>query len=272
MPCERLLWVLPLAALACFAACGGSDDDSPSSNTPTPAASPNSERSLPPFEGPRREAAIERRDYRLDPDWALPSPAALPTPAAASDPVLHPDEHDCPDDWQRLDRPAEGFLICHPPEWPVANAGYVTFPTEERWFGAGIFNFADEARAHELAHVSVYVIPQFARPFRYTIDCADPQRVSLAGQPAVVCASVPVTAPEARIVSYHVSQNNLDYFVNIATYYEFDTATNQYTARTSAEALATALEIVGTFQLSAVPSQAAGTATQSASATATPAS
>jgi hypothetical protein len=264
--------VLPLFApvilIVFLSACGG-DSTSDGSATPTGSVTPGPSREpptgevtpfptrggsagsiVPPLEGPARGPSVQQQeDFRLDPAWKLPTPEEAPVPDNTDDPVLNPPaQASCPAEWEILERPTEGWHVCYPANWAIDGQGYVGSANEARWYSVGIFDFTDETRVHQRAHVSVYVIPQFTRPFRYTIDCPQPFHVTFAGQPAVVCSSFPPTSPEARVISYHVFLNNLDYFVNIATYFEFDESSGQYTDKTSDDAFKGALDIVGTFE------------------------
>jgi hypothetical protein len=254
--------LFPLAlAVSVFVivACGGDDDSSSATGTPTatfagsPTVSPDP--LVPPLEGPEREGYTgERQDFRENPEYALPQPGGLPTPADASDPVLNPPaESECPVDWKLLFRGPEGFQLCYPQDWTVLTDAYKNSPGEARWYTGGVFKFPDEPPEHQLAHVSIYVIPQFTRPFPYTKDCPAPFSVTLNGQPAVVCPSFPPSHPEARLVSYHVFRENLDYFFNIALYYRWDEDSGQYTDETDEEAFDTALKIIHTVEFLEVP-------------------
>jgi hypothetical protein len=266
----RALWLLAVGiGLTWMAACGGgssptSTDTSTQSSTPglTAEPTPNQTRGgaagllVPPLEGPPRGVAVAtREDFRSDPDWQLPKPGEVPTSDNQDDPVLNPPATSCPTGWAIDNRPTEGFKICYPAAWLIDGTGYVTSANEDRWYSVGFFDFTDETKVNQFAHVSVYVIPQYTRPLRYTIDCPKPYTVTFAGQPAVVCPSFPPTSPEARIISYHVFANNHDYFVNIATYFEYDSSSGKLTDKTSDDALATALQIVDSFQPEPIPGQ-----------------
>jgi hypothetical protein len=245
--------------LALLGACGGDDDDDRSSPT-DPASTEDTSNSItptpgnpvvPPLEGPGRgPAPTEFTDFREDPNWLLPEPDDLQPPPEdiADDPAVNPPaQPSCPEDWLAVDRPTEGFKICHPENWVVAGHGYVGAANEERWYSVGIFDFVNESRTGQRAHVSVYVIPQFARPFRFTLDCPQPYTITFAGEPAVVCPNFPGQPPaEAEIISYHVFKNDFDYFVNVATYFNRDG--DDYTDEIDEDSKATAIEIAHSFQ------------------------
>jgi hypothetical protein len=264
----RLAWLL-VTALVVFTltACGGGSSSASPTSTPTTVngsllptlePTPGPIRSgaagliVPPLEGPARGAAVAKReDFRTDPNWKLPTPSSLPAPADKQDPILNPPAPSCPTGWRTLDRPTEGFHLCYPSDWNIDGQGYVASANEERWFSVGVFDFTDSTKVNQYAHVSVYVIPQYTRPFRYTIDCPQAYSVTFAYQPAVVCPSFPATSPEARIISYHVYLSNFDYFINIATYFERDSSGN-LTNNVSDAGLATAVQIVDSFQFEPV--------------------
>jgi hypothetical protein len=262
-------FLIALLAMLALTACG--DDtpvDSPTSSFVTPAGSPAASPNplVPPLEGPRRTSYIgERQDFRLNPDYELPTPNEVPTPEDASDPVLNPPSvPDCPGDWKKLVRGPEGFQLCYPEDWLVLTDAYKNSPNEERWYTGGVFKFPGDPPEHQLAHVSVYAIPQYTRPFPYTKDCPTPYRVRLNNQPAVVCPSFPATSPEARLVSYHVFRENFDYFFNIALYYKWDESAGAYTGLTDSAAFDTALRIVHSVEFLSVSTTApAATGTQS---------
>jgi hypothetical protein len=269
----RFTLILGLFLLAITVACGGDDVLPGSTAEPAPVVTVNGENKflVPPFEGPERETTTApRQNYRLDPAWKLPTPASVSKPTDTSDPVLNPKPQTCPTDWKVDERPSEGLKFCYPSTWTVAREGYAGSPTEDQWFAAGVFDFADAAHTLQHAHVSVYVTDAFTRPMRFTLDCPQLYSVTFAGKPAVVCPTFPTKQPEARIIAYHVFANDLDYFVTIATYYEFNTAARQYSTETSADALATALQIANTVQLSTpVATSAPASAAPAASPTAT---
>lgn len=271
MPSTRIagaLLIATLLALLSLAACGDDNGGSNgSSGTPTatlagsPTPTPNP--LIPPLEGPERVPYVgDKQDFREDPDYQLPQPNGIPTPGDSNDPILNPPSTpDCPSDWEKLFRGPEGFQLCYPSDWTVLTDAYKNAPNEERWYAGGVFKFPGEPPEHQLAHVSIYVIPQFTRPFPYTKDCPAPISTTLDGQPAVVCPSFPATSPEARIVSYHVYRENLDYFFNVALYYEWDEGKGEYTDKTDDDAFDTALKIIHSVQFLDVPTPA-GTATQ----------
>lgn len=252
-----LLALMVISALAC-----GGDDDSdggatgaPTRPTPTPSFRLHAPRLHAPYEGVEPGQAAAYTDYHQDPQWQLPQPEDLPEPDDPDDTVLNPGgPSECPGEWTNYERVPEGYQICYPPEWVLANESYINSPNESRWFAAGFFNFTDDTRQHQLAHVSVYVMPKYARPILRTLTCVDAYSTTLAGEPAVVCPdSVPLVPPEARIITYHVYENEVDYFVNIALYYEYDSDDDEYTDDTDEASLETALEIVSTFRLQPIP-------------------
>lgn len=248
-----------LAALVLAAACGG-DDDTDASPAPTEAGSLTASPTIPavqnpitpPLEGPDRgPAATERTDFREDPAFRLPSPDDVPGPLEDDDdPLLFPPEEPiCPEGWETVNRPSESFEICHPPEWSIEGQGYVSAGQEERWYSMGIVDFENEEALRQRAHVSVYVIPQFARPFPYTRDCPQPYSVEFTGRPAVACTDFPGTPPEAFIASYHVFANDIDYFVNVVPYFQYEGGDGEFTDEIYEESLATAREIAFSFRV-----------------------
>jgi hypothetical protein len=253
-------FLLAAAFTACFAllaACGGDDDDDPNptggtETTDATGASPTPGNPVvPPLEGPGRgPAPSEFTDYREEPDWLLPQPDDLQPPPEdlAEEPAANPPaEPVCPEGWLTVDRPTEGFKICHPENWTVAGHGYVSGANEDRWYSVGIFDFIDESRTAQRAHVSIYALPRYTRPFRYTLDCVQPYTVTFSGEHAVVCLDFPGQPPaEHEIVSYHVFKNDLDYFVNVATYYTVEG--DEITDEIDEEARATAIQIAHSFQ------------------------
>lgn len=254
------IFVAPFLAILALTACG--DDDAPAKTTTitlagSPTASPDP--LVPPLEGPERVAYIgEKQDFRLNPDYELPTPNEVPSPDDASDPVLNPPSvPDCPADWKKLIRGLEGFQLCYPQDWSVLTDNYKNSPNEERWYTGGVFKFPGDPPEHQLAHVSIYAIPQYTRPFPYTKDCPKPFSVQLNNQPAVVCPSFPATFPEARIVSYQVSRENFDYFFNIALYYRWDENAGAYADQTDTAAFNTAVRIIQSVEFLSVPATAA---------------
>jgi hypothetical protein len=240
--------VLLLLAAVSLGACGD-DADGPANGatgSATPAGSPTASPDplIPPLEGPARDTYLgERQDFRDNPDYQLPRPGAVPTPSADSgDPVFDlPATAEC---WQTLFRGPELFQLCYPPDWEVLTDAYKNSPNEERWYAGGVFKFPDEEGSPQLAHVSVYVIPQFTRPFFYTKECPTPYSIQLNSQAGVVCPSYPANHPEARIVSYHVFREGFDYFFNIALYYEWDAGAGRFTDQTDQQAFDEALQII----------------------------
>jgi hypothetical protein len=258
-----------LIALAVFAACGGGGDSA--TETPgnsasasagassSPLPTPESNPLIPPLEGPDPGPAVsERTDWREDPEWALPSPDDVSPADNPDDPVLNPPaDPECPVDWAVIERPDEGFKICHPASWIVAGHGYVSPPNEDRWYSLGIFNFVDEEKQIQRAHVSVYVFPPFARPVRYTIDCPAPASLIFAGEAAVVCPSFPGVTPESEIISYQVRREDRDYFVNVTTYPGYDAGTEEYSGEVDPDVRGLAVQIAQTFQFIPIAEQPA---------------
>lgn len=260
------LWLAVSAAvLVALAACGDDDDLKPdgsagartasptASSDVSPTVTPEQSIFVPPLEGPPRTGTVsERTDFRQDPEWALPKPEDQPAPDDSDDPILNPpaEPAECPTDWQVLDRPVEGFKICYPPDWVTDGQGYVAAANEERWYSVGIYDFPEGDREHQRAHISVYVVPTYTRPLRYTLDCPELFSVTLAGQPAVVCPDFPAESPEARISSYHVFREDLDYFVQVVEYFEFENG--EYTDSVNEDARDLAIQTVQTFQFTPV--------------------
>jgi hypothetical protein len=256
-PPAALLLVVALTIVS-VVACGGDDDDGSGSPTPddtgpTPVITPG-DPVAPPLEGPGRgDPPTEMTDFRELPEWQLPRPDEVPPPPEeeADNRLLNPPaEASCPEEWEVLDRPTDGYKICYPGDWTLAGYGNVSQANEATWVSAGIFRFTDPSQENQLAHVSIYVIPQFARPFRYTIDCEQPYSITFAGQPAVVCPEFPGVSPEAPFTSYHVFRENLDYFVQVVPYYlEED---GEVTDEIDEAAFQTAIDIAHTFQFTPV--------------------
>lgn len=254
---------VPLAVivLVMLAACGD-DDDSPADGSASPTASGGAAASattppdpvVPPMEGPDRQGGVtEQTDFREDPAWRQPSPDDVPVADDPADPVLNPPaDPECPADWTVIQRLAEGFQICHPADWTVAGHGYVSSPNESQWYSIGIFDFVDETQKQQRAHVSVYVIPQYAQPLRYILDCPAPLGITLSGEGAVTCPDFPADSPEARIISYQAFREDLDYFVQVVPYYEYDEDSDTYTDEVNEEAFDIALQIAHTFEFTAV--------------------
>jgi hypothetical protein len=258
-----------LLVLVSSLACGGDDDNAtPTYVSPTPVSG-GRDLLTPPFEGPARQPQLgTREDFRQDPAYQLPGSNDVPAPTDNKDDPIYnmPDTPSCPANWKTYTRPTEGFQVCYPAEWTVAKEGYVSSPNEDRWFIVGLFDFTDDSKQHQHAHVSVYVVPQFVKPFTYTKDCPTPFSVKLDNQPAVICPDFPPVSPESRIISYHVFRENLDYFVNIASYKEYDTSKGEYTDDVDDDALKTAIDVVSTFQFTALAATIPPTAAPSATA------
>lgn len=266
MMLSTMRWISIMAtvflALVFAVACG--DDDLGSGGTggstdpdvsATPTRAPRDPLSAP-YEGPAIGPFPEEPiDYREDPEWRHPDPENQPTPAPddKSDVVFGPPaEPSCPEDWERLERLPEDFSICYPDSWEE-DSSYVNH--EVRWYAIGLFNFPDGDREHQLAHVSVYVFPEFSRTVRYTLDCPETYSVTFAGEPSVVCPDFPPVEPEARIISYYVFRDDQHYFVNVAAYLEYDGENGEYSDSFDEEALDQAIEIAHTFQFDPLASR-----------------
>ena len=217
--------------------------------SPEPEASATARRITPPLEGPARgPGATKRTNYRKLSEFRLPAPEDLPEPPdSATGPEFHPPaEPQCPKDWKKLERPAEGFRVCYPEGWSIEGHGYVSVGVEDRWYSLGLFLFQGDA---ELAHVSIYVINPYARPFTYTRDCDQAYRVTFAGEAAVLCADHPGQSPEAKIIAYHVRMGDLDYFINVVPRFQREADSGTYLKTWSKDAEATGIEIAQTVQL-----------------------
>lgn len=249
MPKKSLFLALLSAGLILVTACGG---DSGPAGTPGPSASAATARPIsPPLEGPPRAVATERTNFRELPEFELPSPADLPEPPGdAKGPEFHPPaEPQCPEGWQGLERPVEGFRICYPKEWSIQGHGYVSAGAEDRWYSVGVYFFRDDV---EVAHVSVYVVNPFARPFAYTRDCKQAYRVTFAGESAALCPDYPGVPPEERIIAYHIRRGDLDYFVNVVPKFTYDPQAGKYLDTWDREAEARAIQIAQTLQLTPI--------------------
>lgn len=275
MPARAFVVLLPaVLALMIAVACGDDDlGDGDSTSTPvtttplgTGDASPpgpgdasplGTPASLiaPPLEGPvRGRAPDERTDFREAPGWELPEADDLAKPDDDADLVLNPPSNpSCPEAWVEHNRVVEGFKLCYPEDWTLAGNGYVNSSNQDRWYSVGIFDFVGPTlEQQQRAHVSVYVISPFVLPFRYTIDCPEAFGITFAGEPAVVCPDFEADSPEARIVSYHVFREDLNYFVNIVGYFSYDAATGEYSDDIESDAFDQALTIAHTFQFQPV--------------------
>ena len=254
------------AAIVLGAACGG--DDGGFSETPGPGVSatvaatgspgpaarprPSGGPVTPPLEGPARpNAATTRTNYRELADYALPSPQDVPEPPrdAAGAEFHPPSEPKCPEGWEILRRPIEGFQICYPKEWAIDGHGYVSAAAEDRWYSVGFFLRREGV---EVAHVSVYVVDPFAMPFTHTRDCKKAYRVTFAGEQAVLCPDHTGVPPEVKIVTYHIRRGDLDYYVNVVPQFTYDSGAGQYLDQWDKEAEATAIQVAQTFQLTPI--------------------
>ena len=257
-----VLVIVAMAGGLLAAACagGGQETTLESGATDTPAASatatsdsglatsPADRRSGPPLEGASRGAAAsERTNYRELDEFRLPEPEELPPPPeGATGPEFQPPvEPQCPEGWQELSRPAEGFRVCHPEGWSIDGHGYVSAGAEDRWYSLGLFLLQDAA---EVAHVSIYVVNPYAKPITYTRDCDQAYRVTFAGDPAALCPNQTGEFPEAKIIAYHVRRGDLDYYINIVPQFQYDATSQTYLDNWSQDAEATGIRIAHTLQ------------------------
>lgn len=269
MPVTMLRSRLIIAALAAtivfavIAACGGDDDtsatpdgsESPAgsidpSATVTLAPTPGGDPLIPPLEGPEPGPPVtEEKDWREDPEWALPRPEDVEPADDPDNPLLNPpSDPTCPPDWVPLLRPAEGYQMCYPVDWVTGSHGYVSSANESRWYALGLYDFSNPEEQIQRAHVSVYMFPTFSRPVRYTLDCPNPLSVTLSGLAAVMCEDFPGISPESQIVSYHVFREDRDYFLNIVSYFEYDEETGEYTDEVDQQAFDLAVQVAQTFK------------------------
>ena len=240
------LSTLVLTMAAAVVACSGGDGLRP---TVTPGTPPPDLAFAPPFEGPERASVSQRRtNYREEPDFQLPSPDTLSEPPrGTSGPEFRPpEEPQCPQSWNTLSRPREGFSICYPDPWIIEGHGYVTAGADDRWYSVGLFLFDGDLEA---AHVSIYITNPYARPFLYTRECEQAYRVAFVGEPAVLCPDYPGVSSEARIIAYHLRRGDLDYFVNVVPHYEYDAQAFRYLDAPAEEVEARAIQIAHTFNL-----------------------
>ena len=242
---RRVLYLALLLVLPAVVASCGTGDDGADTGTPTPTRRELS----PPLEGGAQSPGpSERTNYRELADWRLPEPEELPPPPADADgPEFSPPPvPQCPEDWSQYARPAEGFRICHPDDWEINGDGYVTQLFQETWFSGGVFKFVDGVQG---AHVSIYTINNYARPFTYTRDCRQAYAVTFAGQASVLCPDAPGALPEARIIAYHTRTDRFDYFVNVVPYFTYDAEDGGYEDYVDADLEELAIEIAHTFEL-----------------------
>lgn len=246
--CTMLLLAVGAAIAACDSGGGQQETATPSASpAPTTLATPPNAGISPPFEGPRFSAvSAQRTNYWEEPDFRLPSPEELPEPPAGASGLEFqpPAEPRCPDSWNSLSRPAEGFGICYPDPWFIEGHGYVTAGRDDRWYAVGLFLFEGSVEA---AHVSVYIANPYARPPTYTRDCEQAYGVTFAGEPAVLCPNLSGVSTEARIIAYHVRRDDLDYFVSVVPHFEYDAQAGRYLDAPSGEVEATAIQIAHTF-------------------------
>ena len=255
-----VLVLLAVAGGLLAAACGGGGGqettpvpgttDTPATATPDSGLSPSpaARRISPPLEGASRGvAAAERTNYRDLKEFQLPVPEELPPPpeGVAGPEFQPPAEPQCPEDWQELVRPAEGFRVCYPEGWGIDGHGYVSSAAEDRWYSLGLFLFQDTADA---AHVSIYAVNPYAKPITYTRDCDQAYRVTFAGEPAALCPDHPSEFPEAKIIAYHVRRGDLDYYINVVPMFQYDATSQTYLDTWSQDAEATGIRIAHTLQ------------------------
>jgi len=261
-----VLFLTAALALVIAVACGD-DDGGIGDSTSTPAAtapggtgdaSPLATPTgliAPPLEGPALQPApATRTDFREEPGWELPQVGDLTAPVDVEDPVVNPpSDASCPAEWVEHSRLFQGFKICYPEDWTLTGNGYVNAANQDRWYSAGFFDFVSPTQEQQRAHVSVYVMSPFVRPVRYTIDCEEAFAITFAGEPAVVCPDFETSSPEARIVSYHVFQDELNYFVNVVGYFGYDADKGEYSDDIESTAFDLALTIAHTFQFQPLP-------------------
>ena len=242
--------------VSCGDGADSQDDVSPTlSSGVTPAAepAPNSRGLAPPLEGPQRRLPTQRINYREHADFQFPNPADLPPPPDDAEGLEFspPAASECPEGWERLVRPAQGFQICYPDDWTIDGHGYVTGGADDRWYSLGIFRFAAAADDDdaESAHVSVYEMGPYSQPFTYILTCEQAYQVTLAGKPASLCHDHPGEFPEAKIIAYHLREGDHDYFVQVVPHFARDEETGEYLATWSMEDEETAIRIAHSFQL-----------------------
>lgn len=246
-----------IAALLLAVACTDGDGEpspeptgeTPSAATPTvePTPQPTGEVIVPPLEGPERTLAFkENTNYREQPEFQLPAPEDVPeAPADAEGAEFHPPEEPvCPDGWEILRRPVEGFEVCYPATWRIDGHGYVSAGLDDRWYSVGLFLFED---GRQLAHVSIYIINPYAQPFLYTRDCQQAYRATFAAMPAVLCPDLSGRPPEGKIIAYHVRRDDLDYFLNVVPYFEYDEEEGGYLDSWPEEIEEQAIQVAHTF-------------------------
>jgi hypothetical protein len=222
------------------------------SATLTPTAEPTtvSRERTPPLEGPIQRLPTLRTNYREDPDFQFPNPADLPIagPDIEGAQVDHSSPSGCPVGWERLVRPREGFEICYPGDWIIDGHGYVTAGADDRWYSLGIFRLVGDDSV-ESAHVSVYVMGPYSRPFTYVLSCEKAYQVTLAGELASFCPDHPGEFPEVKIMAYHLRQGDRDYFIQVVPHFTWSEQTKEYLDVWSKEDEETAIRIVHTLQL-----------------------
>jgi hypothetical protein len=220
---KALLLPLILATFAAVVALSACSDGAPEVR-PGPAPRTTETPVFPPLEGPERTFQAQgRTNYREHPDFQLPDPEDLPEPSGDQDGLeFHPPEKpECPDDWEVLSRPPEGFEICHPEEWAIDGHGLVTLGVDDRWYSVGFYLFGEDDR-RERAHVSVYVTQPYSEPALFVKDCEQAYHVTLDGLPASLCPDFLGEFPEAKIIAYHVRRDDHDYFIQVVPLLEYD--------------------------------------------------
>ncbi len=256
LACPLVAIVAALGAAACTNGGGGgtSEPTREASPTATAAATPSaptpvSKLITPPLEGPDRSLPFsERTNYLELPEYQLPQPEDVPAPPSdATGAEFHPPaEPSCPEGWQTLQRPVEGFTVCYPEPLRIDGHGYVSSGFDDRWYSVGLFLFDGE---RQLAHVSIYILNPYALPFPYTRDCPHPYRVTFAGSPSVLCTDFPPRSPEGEIITYYLRRDDFDYYINIVPYLEYDEAAGDYLDTWPDDILQQAIKVAQTFQL-----------------------
>ncbi len=239
-----------LIGLACDGGGGSSTVGSPEATgagSPTVVVEPSPV--FAPMEGPERTfRATERTNYRELPEFHLPDPATLPLPSADEDgPEFRPPETPtCPEGGQMLYRPSEGFQVCYPSGWRIGGHAFVTAGADDRWYALSLSRLGEDGR--ERAHVSIYVTNPYSQPFLYVADCQQAYQVKLDGRPASLCPDYPGEFPEAKIIAYHVRQEERDYFINVVPTFEYDSDAGRYRDSWSKGDEAMGIQIAQSFQ------------------------
>jgi hypothetical protein len=243
--------VTAMVCLACDGIGGSSSRETRSGLGPRTASTPV----FPPLDGPERTfRAEERTDYRELPEFQLPDPDRLPDPSDDEDGAEFrpPESSECPEDWEVLRRPLEGFQVCFPSEWEVDGHGYVSSGADDRWYALGLYRFGEDG--HERAHVSIYMTTPYSQPVLYVSECDRAYKVRLDGLAAGLCPDHAGQFPEAKIIAYHVPRGDRDYFLNVVPMMEFDSEAGLYYLDSWSEKdLATGIDIVQSIQFTELP-------------------